>query len=161
MKKVLTLAFPVQEGKVLLGLKKRGFGAGLYNGFGGKLEAGETIEAGMKRELLEEVALGALQYMKRGVLTFYYPTQEMEVHVFEVTEYLGVPVESEEMSPWWYRPMDLPFSQMWPDDAYWLPLFLEGKSFVGKFWFGEEVDVLGRPEILRHELSELHTCYFT
>eukprot|EP00051_Salpingoeca_urceolata_P006045 m.80336 g.80336 ORF g.80336 m.80336 type:complete len:98 (+) comp14659_c1_seq2:1046-1339(+) len=30
-------------GRVLLGLKKRGFGQGKLNGFGGKVEAGETV----------------------------------------------------------------------------------------------------------------------
>lgn len=34
-----------QEGRVLLGMKKRGFGMGKYNGFGGKVEPGESIEA--------------------------------------------------------------------------------------------------------------------
>ena len=40
--KLLTLVIPVDDGKrVLLGLKKRGFGEGYYNGFGGKVEPGE------------------------------------------------------------------------------------------------------------------------
>lgn len=34
---------------VLLGMKKRGFGAGKYNGFGGKLEEGESNIEGAKR----------------------------------------------------------------------------------------------------------------
>ena len=32
--KLLTLAFLVQDDRILLGLKKRGFGAGNWNGFG-------------------------------------------------------------------------------------------------------------------------------
>jgi hypothetical protein len=37
----------VEEGdRVLLGRKKRGFGEGYYNGFGGKVESGETITEG-------------------------------------------------------------------------------------------------------------------
>ena len=40
--KLLTLVIPVDDDKrVLLGLKKRGFGEGYYNGFGGKVEPGE------------------------------------------------------------------------------------------------------------------------
>ena len=43
--KLLTLVIPVDDDKtrkrVLLGLKKRGFGEGYYNGFGGKVERGE------------------------------------------------------------------------------------------------------------------------
>jgi hypothetical protein len=30
-----------KEGKLLLGMKKRGFGMNKYNGFGGKVEKGE------------------------------------------------------------------------------------------------------------------------
>ena len=41
--KLLTLVIPVDDDdkRVLLGLKKRGFGEGYYNGFGGKVEPGE------------------------------------------------------------------------------------------------------------------------
>jgi len=44
IKKLLTLVLVFKEdNSVLLGLKKRGFGKGLWNGFGGKVEPGETI----------------------------------------------------------------------------------------------------------------------
>ena len=35
--------------KVLLGLKKRGFGEGKFNGFGGKVHVGETVLCGAVR----------------------------------------------------------------------------------------------------------------
>ena len=42
--KPTTLVFPIDEqNRILLGRKKRGFGADKYNGFGGKLEAGESF----------------------------------------------------------------------------------------------------------------------
>ena len=41
--KLFTLMLVVKDGRVLLGEKKRGFGMGKWNGFGGKVEAGETI----------------------------------------------------------------------------------------------------------------------
>lgn len=47
--KVLTLAFVRRHGEILLGYKKRGFGVGKWNGFGGKVETGETIEDAAKR----------------------------------------------------------------------------------------------------------------
>lgn len=40
--------------QILLGMKKRGFGMGKWNGFGGKVEPGETIEEGALREMAEE-----------------------------------------------------------------------------------------------------------
>lgn len=48
-KKVLTLIFVLKPGQVLLGYKKRGFAEGRWNGFGGKVEPGETIVQGAKR----------------------------------------------------------------------------------------------------------------
>ena len=44
--KQLTLLFVLEPEKkeVLLGMKKRGFGQGRWNGFGGKVQAGETVE---------------------------------------------------------------------------------------------------------------------
>ena len=45
-KKVLTLVYIRDDEKILLGLKKRGFGTGKWNGFGGKVQAGETILEG-------------------------------------------------------------------------------------------------------------------
>jgi 8-oxo-dGTP diphosphatase/2-hydroxy-dATP diphosphatase len=46
VRKVFTLALIFREdfSQVLLGMKKRGFGEGKWNGFGGKLDLGETIE---------------------------------------------------------------------------------------------------------------------
>ena len=51
-RKVLTLVFLRREGEVLLGMKKRGFGEGKWNGFGGKVEAGETIVEAAAREVI-------------------------------------------------------------------------------------------------------------
>lgn len=43
-RKALTLTLVRSgAGEILLGLKKRGFGEGKWNGFGGKVEPGETI----------------------------------------------------------------------------------------------------------------------
>ena len=47
--KLLTLAFIKETSRILLGYKKRGFGKGRWNGFGGKVMAGETIMDGAKR----------------------------------------------------------------------------------------------------------------
>lgn len=53
--KLCTLVLPNRGRQYLLGLKKRGFGEGKYNGFGGKVEQGETIRQAAIRELQEEV----------------------------------------------------------------------------------------------------------
>ena len=47
--KILTLAFVIDGKRVLLGYKKRGFGKSWWNGFGGKVHQGESVEDGAKR----------------------------------------------------------------------------------------------------------------
>lgn len=44
-----TLALIQNDRRVLLGLKKRGFGTGFWNGFGGKIESGESIDEAAAR----------------------------------------------------------------------------------------------------------------
>jgi 8-oxo-dGTP diphosphatase/2-hydroxy-dATP diphosphatase len=53
------------------------------------------------------------------------------------------------MKPRWYDINDIPFDEMWPDDSHWMPLFLSGKKFKGRFLFGAN-DV-----ILEKELNEV------
>ncbi|HMS91425.1 MAG TPA: NUDIX domain-containing protein, partial [Candidatus Absconditabacterales bacterium] len=45
------------KGQILLGMKKRGFGMGNRNGFGGKNHEGETIIQTALRELSEEAGI--------------------------------------------------------------------------------------------------------
>lgn len=44
-----TLAFIRKEDRILLGMKKRGFGVGRWNGFGGKVHSDEMILQAAKR----------------------------------------------------------------------------------------------------------------
>jgi len=84
--KHLTLLFlhDAPRGRVLLGLKKRGFGAGKLNGFGGKVEPGETLRAAALREMREESGLRALgaRYAARLLFAFVGQRERMSVHVF-------------------------------------------------------------------------------
>lgn len=151
-KKVLTLCIVRQGDKVLLGMKKRGFGEGRWNGFGGKVQEGESIEEAMLREFEEEAGLRLTSFEKRGVIEFQYKNEESkihETHLFCATAFEGEPVETEEMRPQWFALGEIPFDSMWPDDRYWFPLFLEGKKFKGHFLF-QDFNV-----ILDHKLEEL------
>jgi 8-oxo-dGTP pyrophosphatase MutT (NUDIX family) len=149
-KKLLTICFALEKNRILLGMKKRGWGVGCWNGFGGKVEEGEGIEEAMVRELKEECGIDALKFNKFGILRFYHKgdPREHEVHLFGVHEYSGEPVETEEMRPQWFSHNELPFDQMWEDDQYWLPNFIAGKCQIGHFWFNG-----GKLE--RHELKEV------
>ncbi|KAK0049285.1 7 8-dihydro-8-oxoguanine triphosphatase isoform X4 [Biomphalaria pfeifferi] len=137
LRKILTLVFVREPGKILLGLKKRGFGCGLWNGFGGKVEKNETILQGAKRELVEECGIQADVLERIGLINFEFENDPviMEVHVFLTFHYIGDPVETEEMKPEWYKDGEIPFNQMWPDDKYWFPYMLQKRKFEAYFLF--------------------------
>jgi len=144
MKKVLTLVIVHQENRILLGMKKRGFGAGRWNGFGGKVHEGESIEEAAKRETLEEAMIEVTDLEKVGVLEFEFRgnPEILETHLFRATKFLGEPTETEEMKPQWFAVDAIPFKDMWSDDPHWYDPFLTEKKFAAKFLFGENDTVL-------------------
>lgn len=136
MKQLMTLSIITQDSRILLGMKKRGFGAGRWNGFGGKVESYESVEAAATRELVEEVGIRPVIFEKVGVIDFNFSevnNKPIEMHVFLVTEYTGEPIESDEMEPDWFDYAEIPYQQMWVDDAEWLPFVLTGQKFLANF----------------------------
>jgi len=150
-KKVFSLCFAHDDARILLGMKKRGFGEGRWNGFGGKVEKEETIEDAVVRETQEEAGIKPTKISKRGILTFIFKGDPvaLEVHIFSIVSYTGELCETEEMAPRWFAHGDIPFDAMWPDDKHWLPLFLQGKRFEGEVLFGDN------NTILKHSIVEL------
>ena len=148
MKKA-TLVFPVRtyRGRVetiLLGEKKRGFGKGKWNGFGGKVERGEVTVDAAVRELKEECGLLAkiedLRYVADIMFKFpKKPEWNMRVHAFIVSKFGGTVEESDEMKPMWWARENIPYSLMWPDDRFWMPVVLPLNTFVlGTFTFNDD-----------------------
>ena len=80
----MTLCYITKDNSILLGMKKRGFGAGWWNGFGGKVKSGEDIEKTAKREMLEEVGIEIVDFEKKAVLNFFNELWDYipEVHIF-------------------------------------------------------------------------------
>ncbi len=155
MKRILTLCIVHQHPRVLLGMKKRGFGTGRWNGFGGKVEEDESVEGAARREMKEEVGIVPTKMTRVGVLDFSFDSdpKELEVHVFRVTEFSGEPHETEEMKPQWFEVDNIPFDNMWHSDTLWLPLLLEGKSFRGAFHYDRPSDSEYAGKILRQSLE--------
>lgn len=141
--KQTNICFLIKDGQVLLGMKKRGFGAGKWNGFGGKVQEGEEVKEGMARELKEEAGVDvALEDLKdAGTITFNFKDNDewdQQCHVFVADQWAGEPSESDEMKPAWYPMNLLPFESMWVDDPHWVPLVLQGKKINAKFLFDDK-----------------------
>jgi len=138
--------------EVLLGRKKVGFGAGKYTGFGGKVEARETVAMAAVREMGEETGVKVREkdLQPMGRLTFLFPAEpawSQVVHVFLVETWDGNPVESTEMTPTWFTMDDIPFEQMWQDGVHWLPRILAGERIQASFTFNEDNETIEELEI--------------
>lgn len=142
-KKIMTEALAIKNDLILLGRRKKdGFGHGKWLGLGGKIEKSETIEEAMIRECQEEANIEVKEYEKRGVLTFHYTDDpDMEVHYFEILNFKGVPSDSDEMEVKWTPISKIPYEKMWPNDRYWLPMFLDKKYFIGEFYFDKDYKI--------------------
>ncbi len=141
----VTLCFIERAGQVLLIRKLRGVGAGKINGPGGKVEEGETPLAAAIRETQEEIGVTPVAPELRGELSFVFrggPT--WQCLVFLAHDFIGTPVRTAEAEPHWFPADALPFSEMWADDQYWLPLLLAGERFHGA------VEVDGETVVAHH-----------
>ena len=139
--------------EVLLGYKKTGLGRDLYNGFGGKVEPGETPLVAAVREMREESGVQVRPDDMHPVahLTFTFvarPEWDQIVHVYLATRWSGDPVESREMRPAWFAVDRIPYGRMWADDHHWLPRVLAGERLRATFIFAEDNET-----ILSHEMS--------
>jgi 8-oxo-dGTP diphosphatase len=147
-----TLVFLRQENEILLAMKKRRFGAGKWNGAGGKVEPGETYEQAAIRECQEEIGVTPIALEKVGELHFFdLPDVEHYTHVYTTGTWKGEPYETEEMAPRWFAESEVPYDTMWPDDIYWIPMMLTGKRFKGTVTV--EGDVLRQHDI--YEVNDL------
>ncbi|MDU1248770.1 MAG: DNA mismatch repair protein MutT [Veillonella sp.] len=121
--KPTTLVFPIDEqNRILLGRKKRGFGADKYNGFGGKLAA----------------------------FDFQFPFDESLTHVsyvYFLRAFTGDVEETDEMEPHWLEPNQIPYEHMWDGDRRWLPMLLEGKKLKGPIVFGRDNNMVDKMDL--------------
>ncbi len=147
-----TLCEIIDGGRLLLQRKSAGrFGEGKWNGPGGKVQPGETPPECVVREVWEETGLTVSDLTERGVVDFYFgekPEPDWVVHIYTTSTFSGEPRESDEGELRWWSLDEIPYGEMWMDDAYWLPVLLQGKRFRGVFVY----DVDGT-RLKRHRLD--------
>lgn len=149
--------------RILLGEKHRGFGKGMHNSFGGKIEPGESDVESAKRELEEETGISVpierMTQSKLGTLWFTFedsPT-EMVIHVFRVNVSCGTSTSfnsgemddsifqidpsvirgCDEITPVWFADWhEIPMHNMFADDSVWLTKVLSSqKEVLVDGWF--------------------------
>lgn len=144
--KQATLLFLVKDKKILLAMKKRGFGVGRLNGVGGKPDGNESIKQTAIRECQEEISVTPDIIKHVATLNFYFPKDKsdwnQQVLVYFCTKWQGEPEETEEMKPSWFEIGDIPYDDMWKDDKYWLPKVIDGNYVDAEFHFDDNDDVL-------------------
>lgn len=160
--KETTLVLPIRKstGEILLAMKKRGFGAGKLNGMGGKIEPGESVRGASVREVKEEIGIeivpSNLVAVVDNIFTFENkPEWSIHCYTFFAYEWLGEPIETEEMSPEFFPLDTIPFDRMWIDDQEWMPQALAGKKLRVAFHFTEDGS-----QILRRDIQEVENLDF-
>ncbi|RJQ36190.1 8-oxo-dGTP diphosphatase [Candidatus Parcubacteria bacterium] len=148
--KTTTISFLVDDSRVVLAEKKRGFGQGFLNGYGGKAQEGETPEDAAIRELREEAGVAAAPdaLEKVAVIDFFDGKQPVtECHIFFASAWDGEPRETEEMAkPAWFDRANPPFERMWAADRTWLPLVFNGQKIRAKAYYEQGMKKMDRFE---------------
>src|ERR1700722_6675325 len=102
---------------------------GKYNGLGGKLEAGEDIVAGIKREIREEAGIECTALQLRGTISwpgFGKHGEDWFGFIFRIDKWTGTPLsENAEGTLTWIaieKMLELP---LWEGDCYFVPLVFD------------------------------------
>jgi len=131
-----TLVFVMRGDEILLINKKTGLGKGKVNAPGGKVNPGETPEAGAVRECYEELRIKVSNLEYCGEHRFQFVDgYSIHVWVYRTRDFEGQPEETREARPLWV-PMDqIPYDQMWEDDKFWIPMVIGGDRFQTRWIF--------------------------
>ena len=146
--KQTTICLLIKDNKILLAMKKRGFGVGRWNGTGGKFDpkmGDKNILDAAIRETKEEIGVKVINPEKVGLFHFRFADKkewDQDVSLFVASEWQGEPAESEEMKPKWFSFDEIPYESMWPDDIHWVPHILAGEKVEADFLFGEGDKIL-------------------
>jgi 8-oxo-dGTP diphosphatase len=90
------------DGAVLYGQRPAGKPyAGWWEFPGGKLEAGESVEQALRRELFEELGIDVTHSVPWVVRTFVYPHAHVRLHFQQVLQWNGEPSSKEMQSLRW------------------------------------------------------------
>lgn len=102
---------------------------GKYNGLGGRLEAGEDVITGMRREILEESGLVADRLVLRGTVNwpgFGKHGENWFGFIFLIDEWHGEAHQGNYEGTLEWVPVDsLLTLPLWPSDHYFIPMVFD------------------------------------
>lgn len=132
--KTTTLCYIEHDNKYLMlyrNKKENDENAGKWVGIGGKLEANESPEECLVREVKEETGIELTNYQYRGLITFVsdiYGTELM--HLFTATvDDENVIADCDEGELKWIDKKDVPSLNVWEGDREFLKLLSEDSPF--------------------------------
>jgi 8-oxo-dGTP diphosphatase len=148
--KLATLCYVKQNGQTLMihRVKKvNDIHAGKWNGLGGKLEAGESPEQCIVREVREEAGLEIEHPRYHGLLVFAdFKAEDWYVFVFTADKFSGRLIESAEGNLEWVRDEEVLSLPLWPSDQVFMPWLADERIFSARFQYHGD-------EMLGHEVS--------
>lgn len=108
---------------------------GKWNGLGGKLEAGESPDECVVREVREEAGLELADPRLRGVLTFpaFAKGEDWVVFVYTATRFSGSLGDCPEGTLEWIADAKVPELNLWEGDRLFLPWLDGTRFFSAKF----------------------------
>jgi 8-oxo-dGTP diphosphatase len=122
---------------------------GKWNGLGGKVEAGESPEECVIREVYEESGLSICNPKMCGLLIFpKFKSNDWYVFVFTATEFSGELIDSPEGRLEWIQDEKVLALNLWPSDPIFMPWIKDDKFFSAKFEY--DGDKLGGYEVVFH-----------
>ncbi len=113
---------------------------GKWNGLGGKLEAGETPEDCVIREVREESGLDVTCMKLKGVITFpmFDGIDDWYVFVYLIDEFSGDLIDSPEGELAWIENDRLLELNLWEGDQVFLPWLDQDRIFSARFNYHEK-----------------------
>ncbi|HED10389.1 MAG TPA: 8-oxo-dGTP diphosphatase [Caldithrix abyssi] len=108
---------------------------GKWNGLGGKLEAGETPEDCVIREVYEESGLTIVQPQLKGLITFpmFDGRDDWYVFMFTARQYSGELIDSPEGTLQWIENEKVPELNLWEGDRIFIPWLAQKTFFSAVF----------------------------
>jgi 8-oxo-dGTP diphosphatase len=105
---------------------------GKYNGLGGKLDAGEDVVAGLRREIREEAGIECGAVRLAGTVSwpgFGKRGEDWFGFVFRIDSFTGTPLaQSAEGALEWVEVVRVLTLPLWEGDRYFLPLVFDPAS---------------------------------